>query len=235
MKIKIIFLSTFIFAAYALGVSAQQKTETFSEENLRNTASIAEQKLKGAIYREKTRSESYRNGDSAPAYVKNTITEIVPPHRRRYFEEKNYSSEETETFESITIGEDYYYRRNNGEWKTGGFGVGSDSGQGSGDGSGEKRITIEDKTERIFTRNTQINNQTANLFETIKTHRYSYRSNIYSVITKSAYWFDSKGRFVKRSDEYEHTELKIISRSIREYDYDAKIKIEAPKIKKMKK
>jgi hypothetical protein len=227
MKNKIIFLFAFILAAFALSISAQQKAETFSEENLRNTTKTAQQKLKGAVYREKTRSESYKNGDSAPSYVENTVTEIVPPDRRHYFEEKIYG-EETKTFESITIGEDFYFRFNDGEWKTGGFGRGSGSGQGSGVGSGEKRITIENKTERIFTRNAALGGQTANLFETIKTHSYSYRSNIYSIITKSAYWFDSKGRFIKWSDEYENTELKIISRSIREYEYDPTIKIEAP-------
>ncbi len=56
-------------------------------------------------------------------------------------------------------------------------------------------------------------------------------SNIYSVITKASDWFDKNGLYVKNSDEFENTEMKLITRTTREYEYDPNIKIEAPIIK----
>lgn len=228
--IVISFVIVLIATAFS-AVQAQQKKETFSEETLQNLLEISNAKLKGATYRKKTIDERFSNGNSVPEYVEKTITENVPPDRRRYFEEK-ISGGETKTFESITIGNDYFYRFGNGEWKTGGFGIGIGSGQGEGSGDG-KRIVTEKTIERNFYRNVKINNQTADLFETINTTKYTYLFNSYANIVKTSYWFDGKGRLIKSLDEYEQTEQKTISRSVREYEFDVNIKIEAP-IKKKK-
>lgn len=217
-------------AAAVFEANAQKTPETFNQETLERLIKTASKKLENEKYRLTTGSQSFRSGNSVSNYTQKTVTEVIPPDRRHYYQE-TLTNGNTSSYETITVGENFFYRFNGGEWKTGGFGSGTGIGSGSGTGV-EKRITIENRTDRNFIRNVTVNGQTADLFEIINTLKYTFRSNTYSVITKSTYWFDREGRFIKTVYDYENTELGIISNSTKDYEYDIDIKIEMPLVLK---
>lgn len=214
-----------------LFLSASAQETTFKEEDLQAlTRAALSEKLKNKTYRLTTVSVLYNEGKTIPTKTIKTISEVVPPERRRYFSETE-TAEGVERSESIYIGKKMFFRKDNGEWKeSNGYGIGI--GEGNGIGSGDNpRIQIEQTVQRNLKRGETLGTQTVDFYETIHITRYKYLSNIYSIITRTSYWFDNNGLHVKSTDEYENTETKMISRSTNEYEYDQNIKIEAPIVK----
>lgn len=231
-KIKSIMLVlVFIFSAF-LNVSAQENT--FDEQQLQMLAKSARQKLEGKTYRSTVINVEYENGNSFPARSGKTIVEIIPPDRRHFLSETQ-TAEGVKRYEYIRVGDKEFAKNDNGEWKElGGYGTGIGTGGGSGFGYGSD-VKIERTVERKLKKGETVNNQSADLYETVDTTKYIYPTATYANVSKESYWFDASGRFVKTANEDENGMAKTTSRTTTEYEYDANIKIEAPSIKKQAK
>lgn len=212
-----------------LGASAQQKPQanTFDENDLYALQGAADSKLKGKIYRLTAIDTDYDDGSATPTRTEKNIEESVPPDRFHSITEMT-TAKGTQRLEMISVAGRTFFKHNDEEWKEPQSGSGYGSGSGSGNSVSDERIQIEDTTERRLKKGETVNNQTVDLYETVHTVRYKYLSNVYSIISKTSYWFDKNGLLVKSAGEDENTETKRIYRSTKEYEYDPNIKIEAP-------
>lgn len=206
------------------GVSAQSKTIT--KEEIETVKSNARQKLKEISYRSVTTQQSGQ-------IKKIEIYEFVPPDREHFI--ITQKSPEIETYggvkipannfydEWIYIGEKIYYRNAaNKHWteiKTDG-GIGNGSGNGTGTISETPTIT----TEYNLTQNQFVNGQESDLYEVIVSRKYSWSST--PSVEKIKYWINKKGLFAKTKYIYPAGESTV------DFEYNSKIKIEIPVIKK---
>jgi hypothetical protein len=215
-----VFLLALLFCAF-FKVSAQE--DAFKEEDLTSLIKTATQKLEGKTYRSTSFYLVYKNGSTVPDITEKRIREILPPDREHVVTESETGFVKRR-FEYIRIGDKFYTKADNEEWKLGGLGIGA--GGGSGNGIGD--VKIERSVERTFKKGEIVSNQVTDFYEMKTTTKYIYPTRTYLSVTKYGYWFDANGRFVKTETEYESESAKTLSRSKTEYEYDPKIKIEAP-------
>lgn len=205
-----------------------QQSDTFEEKTLDALKKTAYQKMESKIYRV-TVNETIGRKDN-PTSVKDAkyIREVIPPDRSHYISMEK-TSDGVKRYEYIRIGEKSFSRTDDGEWKDI---TGSGSGQGSGNGSGDS-VKFERSVERKLKRGVSVKNQTTDLYETVITTKFLYPASPVTNIGKYSYWFDANGMLVKTEDAFstDDTTQKIVNR-VSEYEYDARIKIEAPVINK---
>jgi hypothetical protein len=218
----------FLLALLVCGFfKASAQEDAFKDEDLTTLIKTAQQKLEGQTYRSTSFYLLYKNGSTIPDITEKRIREIQPPDREHVVFESE-TGFVAKRFEYIRIGDKFYSRVDNGEWRLGGLGNGS--GGGSGNGSGIAKI--ERSVERTFKKGEIVNNQVTDFYETKTTIKYIYPTRTFTNVSKYGYWFDANGRFVKTETEYESDDVKTLSRSKIEYEYDSKIKIEAPVLSK---
>jgi hypothetical protein len=205
-----------------LSVSAQENQ--FKPEDLQALIKSASENLKGKTYRVTTKTV-YSNQGSIDAMTQKTITEYLPPDREHFISETE-TSEGVERYETISIGERKYIKNDKGIWQEmrtiiNGNGMGS----GSGDGSGDYKI--ETTVERKLIKSDIVGKQKADLYETVTTTRIIYPMKTFTSVSKESYWFDRNKLFVKR-ESVQTSQGETIYFDTKTYEYDSKIKIEAP-------
>lgn len=209
-----------------LNVFSQEKSLNEQEFTaLRNTAS---EKLKSRNYRVVMSSESYKSvNDSSPYYFTSEITEYILPDRRHYILERKTELNTTRE-ETISIGQRKYSRQNNEVWKEL-LPVGNNNGGGSGSGSGfsGSPLNYEKTIEYKYKGKETVKNQKADLYEVLTTTKYNSPNFRATTIMTERFWFDKDGMFLKTEIESKINN-KVNSHTVREYEYDPKIKIEAP-------
>lgn len=211
-------LLTLVFCI-STNISAQDKK--ISEQEMTTLRKNAAEKLKGKSYRVKMTSESYRNvNDSAPYYFTEDISEFVPPDSYRdVFERKTVDG--TTRSETIRIGKRKFVRLNNQAWKEISE---TEIGFGSGGGQG-KPVESETSVEYTYKGKRFINNQNADLYEILTVREYKDSKSI--TIYTEKFWFSREGLYLKTENEFGYNK-RVTSHTVREYEYDPKIKIEAP-------
>ena len=244
-KIKNIFLiGTALIFCSLLYISAQEKS--FDNARFYALKKAAIQKMKGNKFRKITVEEWFEN--EIPVKFEKSIAEYLPPDRSRFICELP-TAKGIKRFEHISVGEKLFVSYNRGKWKEysisdneipGCDGITADEEIGSDENDRDSRVTIETTVERRFEKGEIVNNQMADLYETIiKTiikQKDVYPSKNYINLSREAFWFDSSGRYVKILKEFYGGKTKIVFRTIENYEYNPKIKkIKAPIIKSKRK
>ena len=226
-----IFVLSGLFFCSLLNSFAQEKI--ISEQELNNLKANAYKKLEGKTYRVTMISKIYRNdSDSSPYYISKDVSEYISPDRSRGVNETTNEKGTTRT-ETISINQKRYIRKNNEDWEEY---KPSKSVRSTVQGD---RVDMSNKTtiEAKYKGQTKINNQSADLYEIQTTSEFmsanGRTNNVYISIER--FWFNKDGLILKREFEAKPESGQNISQTTWEYDYNPKIKIEAPIIKnKMK-
>ncbi|MEZ5428433.1 MAG: hypothetical protein R2747_19340 [Pyrinomonadaceae bacterium] len=198
--------------------SAAQTDQSFERGDLRTLTRAAYEKLNDLAYRS-VRVEENFDGEGG---AEKTISEFVPPDRRHTIIEKK-TEKGVKTDEYIYVDGIGYHRTDDEDWQI--IRGGSGSGSGNGSGIGETPIITE---ERRLVRGQIVGKQKADLYEIVTTHKFTDHSNIY----ESRVWLNEAGLFVKTESKTSYGISKKTYRTTVDYEYDPKIKIEAPEIKK---
>lgn len=217
-------LSSCAFAQENTNTKANEKVSdenVIQENQFKEILAKANEKLEGKIYRMTKTEESFSDRDASSESVATDVLEIIPPNKRREFNEFKSATKNTKT-ERIWDGKNLYEKENDGDWKQY-----SGGGGGSGDfTSGRTTTTYK------FIRKELLNNKTANVYET-ESHRIASkatRTSQYRVeyVTKTKYWISEDGLFLKIIKESEIVGSKSLLRELSVYEYDSNIKIESP-------
>lgn len=210
-------LCVILFCA-AITANAQEKAVDSKEYYLMQQSSFI------ALYRQAHRSTTTKGRDfkdGVPKYTDVKTVEFVPPDRWRTVSVIT-SAEGTLRTEEITIGKMVFNRKNEEPWTVGRFGAGSGSGVGSGPGyeRGVERIV-----EYKLIAGEKIGGEDVRLYQ----QKVVLKSGEEVRDTKiEREWYDKEGLLLRS----EHTSAdgtgKIYRRSVSVYEYDPKIKIEAP-------
>ena len=216
------FAKTGVFAFFVLfflftNISAQK--QSFTEDELQNLRSNADEKLKTVSHRRIT----VRYNSGGRGFSSMSVFEFIPPNRSHTITQRK-TGKGIVMEEWISIGEKAYYRKANEEWQ-----VAKEetvSGRGTGFGSGAKPIkTIEYNLIRGQT----IKNQKADLYETVTTETYNLENNSYSNTFIKRFWFDEKGLLLKTEEQNKHKSTIQTYNITVDYEYNPKnLKIEAP-------
>ena len=219
-----IILCSLLFGSF-LGVFSQKKSTNEQEfTTLRNSAS---EKLKNRNYRIIMTSESYKNvNDFSPYYFISEITEYISPDLFHHIFERK-TEQNTSREETITIGQRKYSRQNNEDWKE--LPTIENNNGGSGTGSGLKGIALnsEKNVEYKYKGRETVKNQKADLYEVSTTRKYNSPNFRATTVMTEKFWFDKDGMFLKTEIEFRNNN-KVTSHTVRDYEYDPNIKIEAP-------
>ncbi len=212
--------------------SAQEKTNTKSNEKVVDENIIEESKfkeilakatenLKDKTYRLTKTEESFSDRNTTAISLTTNILERIPPDKERKIEEVKSPTKNTRS-ERIWDGKNLYTKENDGDWKK--YSGGSSS---SGDfTSGRTTITYK------FIGKESLNGKTADVYES-ESHRIANKltqTSQYRVeyVIKTKYWFSEDGLFLKSVKESEIVGSQSLVREVSIYEYDSKIKIEAP-------
>jgi hypothetical protein len=225
MKINIILL--FVFSlGFALNVFGQIKDITQSEFYAQSRTASAKP---FAVSKRITSQEDSYDEQGKISYTTKTSEEYLSSDKMRYV--STYKSDKsTRKDELIKIGETYYCRRNDEEWKQ------SDSwcaGQSF-------RALPNAITSKITVEDVKLNNQNAILYQQYITYKNNYSSNGDKEgisYYQSKFWLNKDGFLLRREMESGLLEpSRTYYREVSVYEYDLKsIKIEAPIISKKEK
>jgi hypothetical protein len=182
-------LSLSIFSYPILTLFSQ--TKEFTRENFYRPIRAGLIKELAYSRRVITRQDNYRE---KKIFSTTEITEeYLLPDKRHYIREEKFA-DQTNKSELIQIGENYYCRKNDGEWKQ--FKSWCSGGDGNGGLSNivRSKFTVED---------TKVGNKTVRIYK-----QYTTYKNIYSPdkdkeglsYYQSSYWIDNEG-FILREEE----------------------------------
>jgi hypothetical protein len=210
MKSSVIFL--LIFTALAGVVFGQAKEIT--EDEFRQAFQKAYEKLSEISYREKSVEEIYDDGKLS-ATVDN-VTEFIPPDKYRYITVETFG-EKSRRSEMIDIGGIFYCREDEGQWTRPENGC-------LGGGAGSGRIPAVD--QKITFEETKLDDADAKLYQEYMTYLYPKDKLSYNL---DKFWINDKGLILRREMEDGSVEPRFLrSRRTVTYEYNPKIKIEAP-------
>lgn len=225
----IISVIAFLFIAL-FKVSAQEATFDYTKLNSLKRNAI--EKLKDKKFRSVTVEEWFENESEIPVRVEKSVNEILSPASSRFICEKRPTNG-IGRFEYISINGKMFVKYEKSKWKEyenidnqvrGCEGVIRDI-----ESQSKKFVKVETAIERRLKKDEIVNNQTADLYETISRQKYFYPSTIFHSISRESFWFDSSGRYVKTLVEFQDGETKKVFRRVTNYNYTPKIKkIEAP-------
>ncbi len=174
--------------------------------------------LKEKPFRAVFTSEFFNDRNSTSTVMWKSIREFVPPDRHRWLNERDGEKKET-----IEIGPREYYKINNGEWKEGREPI------SGGIGSGVGSASVEYESYKLY-ENVKLDGKKVNLYEMVKRlTEFSTRNDGDEIWTRKT-WIGKYGLIIKVQEEYETVGKKSFRRQTTIYEYDSKIKIEAPKM-----
>lgn len=212
MKYKIfglILFSVFTmkFAANVFGQEPIDRAKEFRE--LQNKSQAI---LSSKSYRVTTTTEVFADKGASSKVKYISISESVPPDRRRYIFTLD---KETTKSEVISIGEDVFIKDEKGKWKI-------------DDTKSETYTGVGSSLPAKFIEKTSFAGQVVNIFEE-QSRSFSEKGGDQEATTR--YWFNSEGQLLKTESEKTDLKSKQVSHSVSLYEYDLNIKIEAPIIK----
>lgn len=208
-----IFILTIILFNAALIFGQEKSLEKSTFESVVDRAT---KKLIGKTYRSTSLYEVFEYDTSTPAKSVKSITEQVPPDRFRWLSETA-----GQKIETIRIGGKSYKRENDGQWI-----LESGAGAGAGMGCG---ASMESESYKVSEK-VQLNGAVVNLYEGIERWKSVYcgsNDGDPEVWTKR-FWISTDGLLLKTEDITEIPDKKFMRRNVTVYEYDLKIKIEAP-------
>jgi hypothetical protein len=228
-KVKSVSLLLFFICLFCLNSLAQRKEITKEEFNRARLAAY------GILYKNSNREnyeQSMFSGDETmPHTIVKTVTEYVPPDRRRSFGEATHFDfpRTNPIIESIRIGKTEYRKQKDGSWAI----------HETAPPQKTNAVARKPKEEKYFlTENFMLDGKSVNLYESFQEFtdekKNSSTGEIYQERTQARgkYWISKDGVVIKtESESLIEGEGKRIYRNVRTYEFDPNIKIEAPKIK----
>ena len=171
-------------------------------------------------HRINTRQDEYKDGE---LFRSTEITEEFINSEKRHYLKVEKSADQTDKSELIKIGEIYYCRRNEGEWKQ--------SQYWCLDRSGSSIVNI--MTFKYTVEDVEINNKTAKLYKEYITNRNKRSRNKDKEglsYHQSSRWFDEDGFILREEIKSGLIETEIIyNQQTDSYEYNPRhLKIEAP-------
>jgi hypothetical protein len=215
---KTILILTFVFL-HAAFIFAQETT--IDREKFNQARESAAKKLDGKTYRETTVFEIFTDRSSAPTQKRKTTIETIPPDREYVIFETEQGKKEV-----IEIKGTRYVRLNGGEWtqeELTGIGMGNGIGCAS---------RVKSESYKVI-ENSNLNGKTADFYEMKKTLT-DCLDNASDEIWLYRFWIGKDGLFLKTENEYGTMGGSSIQRTTIVYEYDSKIRIEAPIVNKTK-
>ena len=172
--------------------------------------------LSGKTHRSISIDEKYENGSPTAAKSVKMTTEWIAPDKSRMIIDTA-----GQRIEKIQIGEKRYKRINDGQWE-----LETRSGGGIAMGCG---ATIESESYTV-SENTNLNGTSVNLYERIEkwSSVYCGSNDGKPEVWTKRFWISKEGLLLKTEHITEVPVKKSTSRTITTYEYDSKIKIEAP-------
>lgn len=178
-----------------------------------------EQHRSGKSFRSNYLSETFSDKSKAVDALYETIYETIPPDRSRYISISKVGKEINKS-ETITIGPRRYNRLNDGDW--------SEKQDQGLSGSGGGAIITYGSYKRL--KKARLGKKSVTIYEkVIKTSDYGYGDGMREEIHTTSYWITLDGIILKVLEEIETVGTSKLVRNTRTYEYDAKIRIEAPK------
>jgi len=220
---KALVLLVFIFCVF-LNIEAQE--EKFKEpEAVTALRRIAAEKLNGKSYRVRITSENRGDRKNLADYMfVETTTEFVPPDSFHTISRKAAADSDLTRIETVRIGSRAFVKYNDENWKE----LPLPNPFGSGNGPAGFSSKAETTVEYQYIGRENIGNEVADLYriKTVTKDKINDRQ-VTSTRTES-FWFSADGLFLKIEDELVRDNLGLILQTVYEYQYDPKIKIEAP-------
>jgi len=212
----------FVIICFGITINVFGQTKQITKEEYYQPYRESLKKKQETSRRVATRQEYYKNGKL------NSTTEItdeyLKPDKRHYLE-VNKVGDKTYKSELIQIGEIFYCRRNDGEWKQ--YKSWCSGGSASGISNlVSSKYTVEDA---------EINNQKVKLFQEYTTYKNTYspdKDREGLSYYQSKHWIDKKGFVLRQEIKSGLLEPeKIYNQQTDSYEYNPKnLKIEAPVI-----
>ncbi|HEY8558798.1 MAG TPA: hypothetical protein VIL74_00235 [Pyrinomonadaceae bacterium] len=217
--IEVAVLSAFIICAF-LSVSAQNREIAKSEYAA--VEKNANAQLKGKSYRVKMISEIYRDPRSSkPSWTSATTSEYASENYRSVSE--NRTEKGVERREMIGFGGRRFTKTNDEPWKE----LAANEGVGGGSGAlVSDPIETEKKIEYKYLGKQSVENQSVDLYESREKLEIKIGNSATKVVLTERLWIKD-GLFLKTEMQSEN-DGRIVSRYVREYEYDPNIKIEPP-------
>lgn len=210
------------FVLFLLFINIPAQKQSFTEDELKNLQSNADEKLKTVSYRRIT----VRYNSGGRGFSSMSVFEFIPPDRSHTITQRK-TGKGIVMEERILIGEKAYYRKANEEWKVV-TGENDYGGRGTGFGSGSEAKPIQ-TIEYNFIRGQTIKNQKADLYEIVTTDTYNLENSSYSNTFIKRYWFNEKGLLLKTEEQNKHISTIQTYNINVDYEYNPKnLKIEAP-------
>ena len=211
MQYRIIFGLAVIFLTGAVVFGQERSLEKAEFEAVVKQAT---DKSLSKTRRETETIEMFAGGSSSPTSTRKSVSEVVPPDRYYIRDVDNNS-------ERIRIGTKWFSRKNNEAWK-------QESGLGYGRGNG-CGANVEYAVYKVF-ENTKLGAQTVSLYEmTSKLNDMSCTTEKSRIeIWVERYWIARDGTLLKEEKLTQDGEKRLLKRFETVYEYDPKIRIEAP-------
>jgi hypothetical protein len=172
------------------------------------------------------KSEVYRSlKGTTPDWSNTTVTENTPDGF--YSITEITTAEGVKRSENITIGNRRFSKTDNEPWKELPQTEGIGGGAGRGNVLTADPINSQQSVKYKYKGKMTINGQNTDWYETKTTIKFKVGNTEITSVVTDRFWLNQEGLFLK-TESLSENKGRIISHSIREYEYDPKIKIEAP-------
>jgi hypothetical protein len=217
MKSRILLLT---IACFALAVNVFSQQKEITKEQYYQSFRGAKDKASKVSRRSIDKREYFRN--SKLHLTQETVDEFLSPDKRRYFVIEKFDDRITKD-ELIKIGDIYYCRKNDGDWKQ------SQNWCSGGSASGISNIVSSKYTVEEI----KLNNETVKFYRQLTTYKNTYspdKDREGLSYWESKFWLNSDG-LIQREERKQGLldSEKIYNQTVTTYEYNPKnLKIEAP-------
>lgn len=219
-------VAVFVFMSWlTLGAAAQEKD--FSQAELGRLYKNAVEKLNDRSYRSTSVSTVQKNGAWIPERTETTVRTVVPPDREQIISVIETAAEVRRS-EFVKIGRRRFFRAGNGAWRESSA-PGSEAVGGGKSIAGDSPDT-ELTVKRTLHKGVSLNGRSVDHYETVTTAKTVLSGQTYTTILKAGVWLNADGLLIKSANEYHSDRYKISARTVAEYDYDPRIRIEVPAV-----
>jgi ribosome-associated protein YbcJ (S4-like RNA binding protein) len=200
------------------------QTREISEQEFKKVKDLAYQNTNAENYRKKLKSQHFHNiSDQAPYFQRNVTTDHTTNGFYEILEDKR--GDKIERTETIEINNRKYLRKNNGQWKD----ITDPKANEFRGGIITGEIVVnKENAERKYLGKQMLNGQTVDLYEQKITRKYEDMEGL--SVNEEKIWIDQNGRYLKTETKSRIGDKHIFQMTV-EYEYDASIRISAPKIK----
>lgn len=206
-----------------LNVSAQERViEKFDYDKIIKDGKSL---LHGKIYREKRMFEEFEDRGLSPTFLFQSTSEFLPPDRRRIVHNISKNGKTIETREGISIGSKSWLKVNRGRWEK----IKGDPGNFTGTEKAIACRVAEEYTLYKITGEADVFGEKATVYEReAKREMHCLHEHLRHERRIERYWISVEGKILKALEETETIGTKKLKSVTTIYEYDPKIKIEAP-------